>query len=242
MLATRPGTNGADWWGFFRFFDFSHGVEGISEFQVTWSSSQPSVPTVWVLTGANYQFTPLTAGNDSVYPLALAVSGNVKSLLVDSVSGVTQLWGDTETAPYSNTNVNCNTSTLITCPSNQADCGPSFNLPGCRAGDGSCAVQGSTNNNGYTLNTDYLNDTGSTLSWWEVLRYSFGPTNRVTSQPGGRFFPTGYDTGRLMPFRWNSSNGTRYLFSATDDAQICSTFSLGPYWHEYVVMSTVTWQ
>ncbi len=44
-----------------------------------------------------------------------------------------------------------------------------------------------------------------------------------------RSMPSGYSEARMYPFRWNSPTGIRYMFSATNDANICTKFLFNPH-------------
>jgi hypothetical protein len=87
---------------------------------------------------------------------------------------------------------------------------------------------------------DSIQGSGSGFLWWPVNRFSFGADNRVSSLT--RFLPSGWEFARMFPFRWNSPTGRRFLFSATNDDNICTQFLFGGFYKMYVVKTEVAYQ
>ncbi len=235
MLSTRPLTNNASWWGYLNIND---GIFEVTELLVDWSAGAANIR---YLTDGNFDFSAyLTNGvmTNSPSPYFLIPRAGVKSLIVDAASGVTQLWGGvnftaqgTCNYAYSTSTVNCNTGTNVTC----------HLAGGCMTAGGTLVPQNGTAN-AFQVNTTGPNFPppflcGSGFNWWAVSRFSIGAANTVFSAT--RYLPSGYVAARNYPFRWNSSSGTRYLFSATNDNNVCTNllFSLDEL--KYVVESTV---
>jgi hypothetical protein len=238
LLSTHPLTNNAPWWGYFNIFN---GLFGVSEMLVDWSTGSPLIQ---YLTDGTLDFSAdLTNGvitnSPAVYDLI--PGGSVKSLIVDAASGETQLWGNlsfdnNDTSchyAYSTSTVNSDTATTATCRM----------TGGCPTAGGRTVPQ----NNVPAVNLFAYNNTGpaapsplpcgSGFNWWAVSRFTFGASNRVNSS--ARYMPSGYPNARQSPFRWNSSGGTRYLFSSTADNNVCTDFLFSLFELEYTVESQV---
>jgi len=232
LLSTGGGTNNAQWWGFFNFWS---GTSAIGQMSVDWDSTG-TVPTVKMLTnvsGSTYTWRTLTstggAGGSALLdfaPWAHRIPANAKSLINDAATGVYQLWAGTDRLGTYGANVNCNTTTTRLCTT----------AGGCATGDGSGCPQGATCNV-FLRNTgspgEVMSGVGSGFVWYPVTRFTFGADNVVYSRT--RALPSGYAEARMFPFRWNSPTGRRYLFSATNDANICTQFLFSPYLKMYVV-------
>jgi len=238
LLSTRALTNNAQWWGFFNFWN---GTGEAGELLVDWDSTG-TVPTVSVVSnvsGGSYTFTPLPqnggAGGSSTLnfvPYAFRTNVNVKSLLYDPTVAAYQLWGSASLGTY-DANVGCDTTQRLVC-----------NTPGgCATGDGSGCPYGQSCNV-FLRNTgaagEVIQGNGSGFLWWGVTRFSFGGDNGVYSQT--RYLPSGYELARIFPFRWDSPTGRRYLFSATNDTNICSQFLFSGFYKMYVVQTEVAYQ
>ena len=122
--------------------------------------------------------------------------------------------------------MNCDTSTTLVC-----------NDPhGCPTGDGSGCPPG-LSCNAFLRNTGDPGDAprgrGAGFVFWRVTPSSSGPANIVRSRT--RFLPSGYAESRMFPFRWSSPTGRRFLFSATNDANICRELLFSSYYKMYVV-------
>lgn len=228
LLSTGASTNNAEWWGFFNFWN---GASRVGALRITWSGT-PSQPTVRVLTGISPSWTYTSVPNgaiDNVTPVEL-YTANVKSLLPEG--GGYQLWGGLSLGSYGQY-VSCDTNTVVTCGY----------AGGCATGDGSTVAYGQSGRP-FWLNTGPKGDvtcptcSGSGFAWWPVTRFSFGGLNVVYSRV--RNLPSGYEVARGFPFRWNSPGGQRYLFSATNDAHICTEFLFSPFWKMYVVRTQLT--
>jgi hypothetical protein len=238
LLSTHPLTSNAPWWGYFNVFN---GQFGVAEMYVDWTSGSPQITYV---TDASFDTSPvLTNGEitDSPPVYSLITGGSVKSLIVDAASGETQLWGNLSlnyggATPschysYSASTVNCNTSNTATCMA----------PAGCPTAGGTTVMfDNPTPANVFTDNTTGPNakmPCGSAFNWWAVTRYSIGAVNRANSTV--RYMPSGYSNARQSPFRWNSSSGTRYLFSASADNNVCAEFLFSLFYLEYTVESQV---
>jgi len=238
LLSTGALTNNAQWWGFFNFWN---GTGRVGELLVDWDSSG-TVPTVSVVSnvsGGTYSFHVLPqnggAGGSStldIVPYALRSDVNVKTLLYDPTVASYQLWGGANLGPY-DANVNCDTTKRLVC--NTAG--------GCATGDGSGCPFGQSCNV-FLRNTgiagEAIQGSGSGFLWWAVTRFSFGGDNGVYSQT--RYLPSGYELARAFPFRWNSPTGRRFLFSATNDANICSQFLFSGFFKMYIVKTELAYQ
>ena len=183
------------------------------------SSSSPS-----------WGYTTLANGVLNFPPIGLAAGANVKTLILDG--GQYQLWGSLPAGPYG-VNVGCNTDTVMVC-----------GFPTCDCGDGTSLTYNQSGRP-FWLNTGDPGDgdvpcptcSGQGFAWWTVTSTSIGGLNWVYSQV--RALPSGYFPSRIFPFRWNSSNGTRYLFSATNDDNICTNFLYSSFLAMYVVRTAV---
>jgi hypothetical protein len=236
MLSTRPLTSNASWWGYLNLDD---GIFEVTEILVDWSTGSPRIQ---YLTDGSFDFSNyLTNGviTSSPYPYYLIPRAGVKSLIIDAASGETQLWGGVNyTAsgscnyPYSASTADCNTATMVMC--NQSG--------GCPTAGGTLVADNASANafQVNTIGTSIPNPCGEGFNWWAVTRFSIGATNTMYSET--RYMPSGYLGAREYPFRWNSSGGTRYLFSATADNNVCSKLLFSYYYLMYVVESTVQMQ
>lgn len=234
LLSTSPTSNNAQWWGFFNFWD---GVSKVGQMSVDWDMSNN--PTVKMVTnpGPPYTWTTLTstggAGGSALLnftPHAFKTNANAKSLLYDATYGGNQLWASSGNVGTYGSYVSCDTMKTLTCTS----------PGGCATGDGSGCPYGATCNV-FLRNTgpygDVISGNGSGFMWWGVTPTTFGGDNVAYSY--ARNLPSGYSEARLFPFRWNSPTGKRYLFSATNDDNICNEFLFSPYYKMYVVMNEI---
>ncbi len=225
ILRSFDGSNNSEWWGFFNFGG------GVSALRVAWSTGSPVVS---VLTSISpWTYTPVANGNmTGLNPYTLYPGANVKTLLLEPVSGQYQLWGSIPASGTYGANVDCNTNTTATCT----------NPGGCLTGDGSTVANGFTGRP-FWWNTGPPGDVtcpscgANGIAWWAVTRTSFGAANALFSQV--RKMPSGYEVARLFPFRWNSPTGNRYLFSATNDNHICNEFLFSSFYKMYVAQTTV---
>lgn len=227
LLSTAPATNNATWWGFFNYWN---GSSQVGAMKISWSTGSPVVQMV-TSASPSWVYTTFAGGSLNQTPASLA-AGNVKTLLFDAPSGQHQLWGSVA-AGSCGVDVNCNVNNSVQCL-----------IPGgCPAGDGTVVPQG-TVSRPFWRNTEPDGDTGScsgagsTFSWWNVTQTSLGAQNLLRSQ--FRFFPSGYPESRLFPFRWNSPTGNRYLFSATNDNNMCNEFLFSTFYKVYVVRTSLT--
>ena len=237
MLSTNPGTNNAQWWGFFNYWS---GTTNVGEWVINWDATG-TVPTVRVVTnvsGGTYTFTNLPYSNGTstlnVTPWAFLTRAGAKTLLFDTAGNNYQLWTSTDSfANYDAGNVNCNVGTTLTCT----------NPNGCLGGDGSTCPNGAVchpflRNTG--VSGEAVSGNGSGFYWYPVTRFTFGGQNLVTSNV--RYLPSGYELARAFPFRWNSPTGKRYLFSVTNDANICTQFLFSGFYKMYVVSTELSLQ
>jgi len=238
LLATNGAVNNAQWWGFFNFWD---GAFAVGRMSVDWDSTGtiPAVRMVESVNGSQYRWRTLksTGGPGGSFlldfrPYAFRVRSNAKTLIYDTAPDGYQLWATDETLGQYGSNVNCDTTKVILCDRPE----------GCATGDGSGCEFGYSCNP-FLRNTGDRGDTvrGQTggFVWWPVTRFSFG-VNATVLRSDSRYMPTGYVEGRLFPFRWNSPTGRRYLFSATNDENICNEFLFSAYYKMYVVRTELT--
>lgn len=224
ILTAVDGSNNAEWWGFFNL------VGGVGALRVGWSTGAPAVS---VLTNSTPPWTPVSNGNLTGINPRVLYPANVKTLLLDPTSGQYQLWGSVAAGTYGS-NVDCATGNSATC---------SFQ-PNCPTGDGSTVAFGGMGRP-FWLNTGPQGDVpcptcqGAGLAWWPVTHATenLPPINTVFSQV--RSMPSGYEVARLFPFRWNSPTGNRYLFSATNDAHICTELLFSSFYKMYVTETTL---
>jgi hypothetical protein len=258
MLSTAPTTNGAPWWGYLKYLVGSGGtlVSASTGMKVTWSGS---TPTISVLTGATASGTYTATGQSLSTTLygqmtPLVYNRGVKSLLFDAATSTYQLWADTPEPGIFGTDLSCNKNMTATVSCSPSTC--QFTLPngtvvhGCTLiGDRTdsacnsmtpppgcpCLPQGFTAAP-FSYNT-YGQSAGTSFSWWTVTQTSISGEGGVYSQT--RALPSGYENARIYPFRWNSASGKRYLFSSTNDRNICSQFLWSSYAGQQIVVSTV---
>ncbi|MFL6233832.1 MAG: hypothetical protein ACJ76N_11915 [Thermoanaerobaculia bacterium] len=260
MLSTAPNTNNASWWGYLKFIvgATGGGIAAVSTgMQVTWSNG---TPTISVLTGATpsgpYTVVPNRSLSPTLYDQMnhLIYDRNVKSLLFDVAARGYQLWADAPEPGIFGNYVSCNKSTTATVSCSPSNCQiqlPDGTLvagcsligdrtdsacnsltppPGCK-----CLPQGFTAAP-FPYNT-YGQSAGSGFRWWTVTQTSISGENGVYSQT--RSLPSGYQNARTDPFRWNSASGKRYLFSSTNDRNICSKFLWSSLAGQQIVVTTV---
>ena len=231
LLSTYPLTNNAAWWGY---LNIDKGIYNTTEILVDWSTGSPRVQ---YLLDLDFNFSGyLTNGVLPTSPPKFLLPGTaVKSLLYDAASGGVQLWGGVNFTgqgacnyPYSKSLASCDTSTLVQCTQPQ----------GCLTGGGTTVADGATAD-AFDVNTKGPASTmcGEGFNWWTVTRFSIGSTNTLHST--SRYMPAGYIGARQYPFRWNSSSGTRYLFSATADKNVCTNLLFNVYHLMYTVESQV---
>jgi hypothetical protein len=252
LMSTHPLSSTGEWWGYLKFIAGGQFVS--TGMLVDWNGS---TPTVSVLTGVSPSFT-YTAIPNRVVTLAIYNSWyqllpgrNVKSLLPDNASSGFQVWSDRPVAGIFGQYISCagGTGNNATCPSGFSDCTGSTGcavqastpppngcatnpVPGC-----SCVPQGFV---GDAFNFNTVGDNGgSTFVFWLATRYSISAEYTVGST--SRAMPSGYSAARNWPFRWNSASGKRYLFSSTNDANLCTIFLPSEGFAEQVVESQVTY-
>ncbi len=237
-LSTGALQDGAQWWGFLNYVEA--GLFKVGRFLVDWNGATPTIRIVTsVDSSGNYFFTNAVNGDLSFLPFAFLEKTSIKSLFFDSTAGTFQIWGGLQGDPWSAENVNCDTTNIIQCTlPTMCMNSVGVTIAGCPTDGGRGCVPFGQTANAYELNTMGSN-VGSNLAWWEVAgRFSMDTKpHQVYSK--SRFIPTGYATGRFHPFRWNSASGKRYLFSATNDAKICSNFLLNQFWLSYTVLTEV---
>jgi hypothetical protein len=237
ILSTNATSNNAPWWGFFNFWS---GTSNVGQISVDWDMSNN--PTVKMVTnpGPPYTWTtlPSTGGPGgsallNFSPYAFRTNVNAKTLLYDATYGGHQLWATSNNLGTYAQYVGCDTTRMLTCST----------PGGCLTGDGSGCPYGATCNV-FLRNTgpygDVYSGNGSGFMWWGVTQTTFGGDNIAYSYV--RYSPSGYSEARLFPFRWNSPTGRRYLFSATNDANICNEFLFSSYFKMYVVMQEIALQ
>lgn len=230
LLATNAAVNNAQWWGFFNFWSDGFAIGRMS---VDWDSTgtTPAVRMVESVDGSQVRWRTLKADGGGFLldfqPYAFRTRANAKTLLYDAAPGGYQLWAADETLGQYGSGVNCDTTKVLRCDRPE----------GCATADGSGCEFGDSCN-AFLRNTGDFGDTwrGATAGfvWWPVTRFTFAPAPAVL-ESGGRFMPSGYAEARLFPFRWNSPTGRRYLFSSTNDANICEEFLFSAYYKMYVV-------
>ncbi len=232
MLSTAPSTNNSAWWGFLNIYE-SKGNE-FTPIQVTWSGSTPQVK----LANSSFVYSPLTNNTITSLPYELRIGEAVSSLLYDPSTSLYQVFGNQFSIPWSGSNVNCVTTTEVTCPANTTRMCTDGIHHGCQAVS-ACVAPGDTEV-AYPLNTN--ESTGSAFVWWNATRFSFGSDNQISSTgtDNPRYEPTGYSTGRLAPYVWIAADGTKYMYSGTNDANICSDFLFSPFRFMYVVQTLLT--
>ncbi len=224
MMATNGGINNAEWWGYLKYWDGQFNTTGM---RVLFDAN--GNPSVYLQSTLTAPFGYAQMANNRITStsqlLPLIPGYNAKSLLNDSLSGVYQLWGSANVSGIFGQWVGCaagyTTSSVVTCQS-----GNSF---GCPVGNclifGTCQPVG-TQAVAFDSNT-YTFQVGQGFYWYQADRFSLGTQQGVGSL--SRYLPSGYSGSRDFPFRWNASNGKRFLFSSTSDAAICSKFAATPY-------------
>ncbi len=224
LTSANPATNNADWWGF---FNYGPGLQ-VGAMKVEWGTGSPVIKIV-TGTSPSWTYTTATGGNFGVTTAAQIYSNtHVKTLLEES--GVYTVWGYSLVSTYG-INVSCNTNTLIQCTQ----------PGGCGTGDGSM-VSYLAYGRPFWLNTGPAGDvscptcTGSNIVYATATPTSASSLNWTYSNL--RAMPSGYPQARMYPSSWNSSAG-RYLFSATNDASICTQFLYNPLVYVQVVKSLV---
>lgn len=227
LRSEAPATNNATWWGFFNFWD---GVGKVGAMKVEWGTGSPVIKVV-TSSSPSWTYSTLTGGNLTVVPSALIHDSNVKSLHQEGSQF--QLWGSARLGTYGS-NVSCNTNTSLQCTQ----------PGGCKTGDGSAVAYLATARP-FWMNTGPAGDVTCTaascpssgVAWWPVTSTTLGARNPIFSAV--RSMPSGYGEARTFPFRWNSPTGNRYLFSATNDNNICTRFLFSPFQLMYVVRTTL---
>ena len=191
----------------------------------------------WVNSPTSWNFTTLTDGNVDFIPHAFIQQGDVKSLFYDPDTSTYQLWGKLQARwPWSNVNVNCDTSHVLLC-TNTTPC-PAGGT-GCLTNFGQTCVPTNSMANVYEANT-MVNGEGSDFTFWQVPGVNAFDGVEHVVRSNARYIPTGYVIGRSYPARWNATDGTRYLFSVTNDENVCSEWLYNPFYKSYVVMTEVT--
>jgi len=247
LLSSAQYVDNARWWGFLNFSTVG-GTTQFTRMRVSWASGSPSIQ---IMTGLNADGDPvyITLSSSAtayavlnVWPSTIAF-GAPRQLRYSEEEKTFELWawyvGTVESGAYNNGNVNCNTSTLVTCTVNQ----PGSSCGGCRTGDGSCVPQGQTAN-AFLLNTGQPGTTPlgrpSRPIWWSVGQEFIEPN----AHPAGstiRYLYSGYEVARMFPFVWKAPNGTRYLFLSTNDLHICTEFLFSPFFKTYVTSTILNW-
>lgn len=227
LLATQPGTNNAEWWGYLKFWDGQFNTTGM---RITFDAV--GTPRLHLLASTTPPFTytapiPNNRIASTSQLLYLIPNFNAKSLLFDAQSGVYQLWGGSVVHGLYKQWVNCAPGSTT---GSEITCGADTKNFGCPAG--SCLIFGQCQPYGtkaiaFDSNNYQQQQVGSSFYWYSATRFSLGPQESVGSH--SRFMPSGYVGARDFPFRWNAPNGKRYLFSATSDNAICSKFHAPPY-------------
>lgn len=263
MLSASETTDNAAWWGYLKFIVGrpEGGIASASTgMTVTWSGGNPSIS---VLTGPTpagpYTPVPNRSMSPSLYDqmTRLIYDRSAKSLLFDSATNSYQLWAHAAEPGIFGSYVSCNTSTTATVSCNPSSCQIPLSGGGQAAG---CKLIGDRTDSacnslnpppgcpclpiGFTAapfpyNT-YGQSQGSTFRWWTVTQSTISGEGGVYSQT--RFLPSGYDNARVDPFRWNSASGKRYLFSSTNDRNICSSFLWSSAAGQQIVVTTVAHQ
>lgn len=228
LRSSAPLTNNATWWGALNYSD-STGTK-VTTMQVEWSTGSPVIK-VLTATSPSWVYSTATSGVLNFSPTALLTDTNIKTL--HDEGGQYQFWGWKGMGSYG-TDVSCNTSTMIQCT----------NPSGCKAGDSDLTVVSYlAYGRPFWLNTGPVGDVscptclGSGFAWWPVTTTSIGSQNTVYSTV--RSMPSGYAEARMYPFRWNSPTGNRYLYSITNDNNICTRFLFNAYYLLHMVRTTL---
>jgi len=227
MLSTNAGEDNAAWWGYLKFV-----ADAITTTPMLVTFDASGQPYVYLVNSSTQPFTYSYVPGNQITSAGQLVTvihqGNAKSLLYDATSGVYQLWGDFPAA-YDRSTVGCRSGYTV---DSQVTC---WDPAGCATESGYVAYGASAD--AFDLNTQVAH-TGTALFWWPATPTSLGDAGFVGSY--SRNLPSGYATARTFPFRWNSPNGTRYLFSATNDDNICSQFLFSEFYRMYIVQSQVS--
>lgn len=244
MLSASETTNDAAWWGYLKFL-VGRPEGGIAfastRMTVTWSGGSP---TISVLTGPTaagpYTVVPSRSMSPALYDqmTRLIYDRSVKSLLWDAATATYQLWAHAAEPGIFGSYVGCNTSATATvsCASNcQIQLSGGGTAAGCKLiGDRTDSACNSLTPPpgcpclpvGFTAApfpyNSYGQSRGSGFRWWTVTQSSTSGEGGVYSQT--RYLPSGYENARVDPFRWNSASGKRYLFSSTNDRNMCTAF------------------
>ncbi|MEM9598607.1 MAG: hypothetical protein AAGD06_30355 [Acidobacteriota bacterium] len=222
-----PTTDGW-WWGYLNFLQ--HGGDfGVTGLEVQWTASGPTIRYLEDH-ASGPRWRTAVGGKIDTAPAALIQGATVKSLVFEDLQY--QVWGGIRAGTYGQ-NVGCDTDTEIQCQT----------PGGCPTGDGSHVAQGEFAKP-FWLNTGPQGpgQTGSAIhtsgvAWWPASPGAVGPRNLVFSLV--RPLPSGYGAARLFPFRWNAPGGGRYLFTATNDDNICDRFLFSPFLDMYTVGTTL---
>jgi hypothetical protein len=231
LLPAHGAINNAQWWGFFNFWLDTF---AIGRMTIDWdlTGTVPAVRMVESVSGSQYRWRALTPTGTGTFlldfkPHAFRTRANAKTLLYDIAPDGYQLWASDDTLGSYGANVNCDTEKIVRCDRPE----------GCLTADGSGCEYGYSCSP-FLRNTGDHGDSVRGLTggfvWWPVSRSTFDPAGKVL-RSDSRFMPSGYVEARLFPFRWNSPAGKRYLFSATNDANICDEFLFSAYYKMYVV-------
>jgi hypothetical protein len=233
ILVANPNVNNAQWWGFFNYWDCGF---AIGRMTVDWdpTGTIPTVKMVASIDASKYVWLPLTptgsvAGSFLLdfTPKAFRENANAKTLMKAPRAYEHQLWASAHDLGQYSQDVDCDTSKDLLC-----------DLPGgCPTGDGVGCPYGLTCN-AFLRNTGAQGDLkrgggGVGFVFWPATRTSFGAENIVYSR--SRHLPSGYSESRLFPFRWTSPTGRNYLFSSTNDANVCDEFLFSAFYKMYVV-------
>lgn len=251
FLGEVKKTGSGVWTGFMNYFHDNQVGEKVAALKIEWSTSGPPTPTVKVVTSTSpsWQYTTLANGtftNGGPSPAVLLNNHSIKTY-TQTDRGL-EAWGWTPELGTYGQNVSCaagwTTESLLTCTS----------PVGCATGDNIHLNQDQTKRP-FWMNTGPAGDSACTAGQWGCWGSGFlvwpvgsgGVLNPAAGQAvysEVRPLPAGYMHGRMYPFRidisgTNRDSLRRYLFSVTNDQQVCSEFLYSVYYLMYLVKTEV---
>lgn len=232
-----PLVNNAEWWGYLNFFKSGMAGTAATVIKVDWSTGSPVVSRIThsSVKTPNWEFVELPNGNFVESPLPVVARKMLaKSLTYRPSTDTYELWGHANIGTCG-FDVTCNTENVLTW--NGTDPFTTVDGTNLQPGDSGRPFWLMVSPQGDIADCSSDAFERSAIVWYPTTKESIGL--RQLLHTDYRHNPSGYRTGMNYGFRWESPGGDDYIFTGTNDDNVCDKWLFAHFADMYTTYSRI---